>query len=95
MRGKKGSYRLAPLGVDHPEAPYAHLRGVPDCLAILSPDFPANEQHLDAQVEWFARVFGDRAWVALTLHARAMDDIHRGVVERVAARHGMPVVTRS
>jgi error-prone DNA polymerase len=40
-------------------------------------------------------VFGDRAWVALTLHARAMDDIHRGVVERVAARHGVPVVATS
>ncbi|KVH53719.1 hypothetical protein WS89_02545 [Burkholderia sp. MSMB1072] len=56
-----------------------HLRGLSDCVAILSPDFPANapanEQRLDAQVEWFARVFGDRAWVALTLDARAMDDI--------------------
>ncbi|MGY4837936.1 error-prone DNA polymerase [Burkholderia pyrrocinia] len=95
MRGKKGTYRLAPLDLEHPEAPVTHLRALPDCIAILSPDFPANEQRLDAQVEWFARVFGDRAWVALTLHARAMDDIHRGVVERVAARHGVPVVATS
>ncbi|MCA3824079.1 MAG: PHP domain-containing protein, partial [Burkholderia sp.] len=95
MRGKKGKYRLAPLDLEHPEAPYTHLRGLPDCIAILSPDFPANEQRLDAQAEWLARVFGDRAWVALTLHARAMDDIHRGVVERVAARHGVPVVATS
>ncbi|KVD94623.1 DNA polymerase [Burkholderia stagnalis] len=95
MRGKKGAYRLAPLDLEHPDPPYTHLRGLPDCLAILSPDFPANEQRLDAQVEWFARVFGDRAWVALTLHARAMDDIHRGIVERVAARHGVPVVATS
>ncbi|WP_321959291.1 error-prone DNA polymerase [Burkholderia cenocepacia] len=95
MRGKKGTYRLAPLDLEHPESPYTHLRGLPDCIAILSPDFPANEARLDAQVEWFARVFGDRAWVALTLHARAMDDIHRGVVERVAARHGVPVVATS
>ncbi|OXJ06685.1 error-prone DNA polymerase [Burkholderia sp. HI2500] len=95
MRGKKGTYRLAPLDVEHPEAPFTHLRTLPDCIAILSPDFPANEQRLDAQVEWIARVFGDRAWVALTLHARAMDDIHRGVVERVAAHHGVPVVATS
>ncbi|ABX19922.1 error-prone DNA polymerase [Burkholderia multivorans] len=95
MRGKKGSYRLAPRDLEQPDAPFTHLRGLPDCIAILSPDFPANEQRLDAQVEWFARVFGDRAWVALTLHARAMDDIHRGVVERVAARHGVPVVATS
>ena len=95
MRGKKGSYRLAPLDLERPDPPYTHLRGLADCLAILSPEFPANEQRLDAQVEWFARVFGDRAWVALTLHARAMDDIHRGIVERVAARHGVPVVATS
>ncbi|KWK68831.1 error-prone DNA polymerase [Burkholderia ubonensis] len=95
MRGKKGTYRLAPLDLEHPEAPFTHLRGLPDCIAILSPDFPANEQRLDAQVEWIARVFGDRAWVALTLHARAMDNIHQGVVERVAARHGVPVVATS
>jgi len=95
MRSKKGTYRLAPLDLEHPEAPYTHLRSLPDTIAILSPDFPANEQRLGAQVEWFARVFGDRAWIALTLHARAMDDIHRGVVERVAARHGVPVVATS
>lgn len=95
MRGKNGSYRLVPLDLAHPEPSYAHLRGLADCIAILSPDFPANEQRLDAQIEWFALVFGDRAWVALTLHAFAMDDIHCGIVERVAARHGVPVVATS
>jgi error-prone DNA polymerase len=40
MRGKKGAYRLAPLDLEHPEAPFTHLRSLPDCLAILSPDFP-------------------------------------------------------
>jgi len=91
-RGKKGTYRLAPRDLEHPEPPYSHLRGLPGCVAILSPAFPAREERLDAQVEWFARVFGDRAWVALTLHARAMDDIHRGIVELVATRHTVPVV---
>lgn len=61
MRGKKGSYRLAPLDLEHLEPPYTHLRGLADCLAILSPDFPANEQRLDAQIAWFARVFADCA----------------------------------
>ncbi|MDN8102643.1 error-prone DNA polymerase [Burkholderia multivorans] len=91
-RGKKGTYRLAPRDLEHPEPPYSHLRGLPGCVAILSPAFPAREERLDAQVEWFARVFGDRAWIALTLHARAMDDIHRGIVELVATRHTVPVV---
>ena len=91
-RGKKGTYRLAPRDLEHPEPPYSHLRSLPGCVAILSPAFPAREERLDAQVEWFARVFGDRAWIALTLHARAMDDIHRGIVELVATRHTVPVV---
>lgn len=78
-RAAKGTYRLAPMDLEHPEASLEHLRGLPDCMIILTPDFPANEQRLDAQLEWAARVFGDRARVALTLHARAMDDIHRGV----------------
>lgn len=92
MRAHKGSYRLAPLDLAHPEKPFGHLRGLPGCVAILSPDYPADEDRLDTQVEWFVQTFGDRAWVALTLHARAMDDIHRGTVEHVAARHGVPVV---
>ncbi|NPT58674.1 error-prone DNA polymerase [Paraburkholderia elongata] len=92
MRAHKGSYRVAPLDLAHPEKPFGHLRGLPGCVAILSPDYPADEDRLDTQVEWFVQTFGDRAWVALTLHARAMDDIHRGTVEHVAARHGVPVV---
>ncbi|MDN7726553.1 error-prone DNA polymerase [Burkholderia gladioli] len=94
-RAAKGTYHLAPMDLEHPEAPLEHLRGLPDCMIILTPDFPANEQRLDAQLEWAARVFGDRARVALTLHARAMDDIHRGAVERSAERYGVPVVATS
>ncbi|MDZ4041777.1 PHP domain-containing protein, partial [Burkholderia gladioli pv. alliicola] len=94
-RAAKGTYRLAPMDLERPEAPLEHLRGLPDCMIILTPNFPANEQRLDAQLEWAARVFGDRARVALTLHARAMDDIHRGAVERAAARHDVPVVATS
>ncbi|MBU6494194.1 MAG: error-prone DNA polymerase, partial [Burkholderiales bacterium] len=95
MRSKKGSYRLAPLDLEHPEPPFTHLRGLPDCFAILTPDFPADESRLNAQLKWFSRVFGDRARVALTLHARAMDDIHRAGVERVADRFGVRVVATS
>ncbi len=95
MRSKKGSYRLAPLDLEHPEPPFTHLRGLPDCMAILTPDFPADESRLAAQIEWFAQVFGDRARIALTLHARAMDDIHRAAVERVAERFAVRVVATS
>ncbi|MBB4518142.1 error-prone DNA polymerase [Paraburkholderia fungorum] len=92
-RTAKGSYLLYPHDLDHPDPPYAHLRALSDCLIVLTPEFPAKEARLDAQAEWAARTFGeDRCWMGLTLHARALDDLHRNVVLDVAERHGLNVV---
>ncbi|MGB8419600.1 error-prone DNA polymerase [Paraburkholderia sp.] len=91
-RATKGEYRLTPQDLSRPEKEYRHLRGMPDCLAILVPDFPANEDVLAAQVEWLDDTFTGRAWVGLVLHQRAMDDIHRGSVEFVARNLDVPVV---
>jgi error-prone DNA polymerase len=91
-RATKGEYRLTPQDLSRPEKEYRHLRGMPDCLAILVPDFPANEDVLAAQVEWLDDTFTCRAWVGLVLHQRAMDDIHRGSVEFVARSQDVPVV---
>src|ERR1700733_10039825 len=52
MRAPKGEYRLTPHDLSRPDVEYAHLRGMPDCLAILVPDFPAQEEALDVQLEW-------------------------------------------
>jgi error-prone DNA polymerase len=92
MRAPKGEYRLTPHDLSQPERDNAHLRGMPDCLAILVPEFPAQEAALEAQIAWLDAVFPSRAWVGLVLHQRAMDDIHRGVIEYIAARQNMPVV---
>jgi error-prone DNA polymerase len=91
-RATKGEYRLTPQDLSRPEKEYRHLRGMPDCLAILVPDFPANEDVLAAQVEWLDDTFTGRAWVGLVLHQRAMDDIHRGSVEFIARGQDVPVV---
>ncbi|USU18856.1 error-prone DNA polymerase [Paraburkholderia fungorum] len=91
-RATKGEYRLTPQDLSRPEKEYRHLRGMPDCLAILVPDFPANEDVLAAQVEWLDDTFTGRAWVGLVLHQRAMDDIHRGSVEFIARCQDVPVV---
>jgi len=91
-RSPKGEYRLTPYDLSRPEPEFAHLRGMPDCLAILVPDFPAKEEALAAQLEWLDQTFSGRAWAGLVLHQRAMDDIHRGAVEYVAHRQGVPVV---
>jgi error-prone DNA polymerase len=92
MRAPKGEYRLTPQDLSRPDREHAHLRSMPDCLAILVPDFPAKEEQLEAQLEWLDATFPGRAWTGLVLHQRAMDDIHRGAVEYVADRHGIPVV---
>lgn len=91
-RAPKGQYRLTPHDLSRPDRENSHLRNMPDCLAILVPDFPAKEDALDAQLEWLDQTFPGRAWCGLVLHQRAMDDIHRGAVEYVADRHGIPVV---
>ena len=91
-RGPKGEYRLTPHDLSRPDRDNAHLRGMPDCLAILVPAFPAKEEALEAQIEWLDETFPDRAWVGLVLHQRAMDDIHRGAIEYVADRQNVPVI---
>ncbi|SIO65497.1 error-prone DNA polymerase [Paraburkholderia phenazinium] len=91
-RAPKGEYRLTPHDLSRPDRDNAHLRGMPDCLAILVPAFPAKEEALEAQIEWLDETFPDRAWVGLVLHQRAMDDIHRGAIEYVADRQNVPVI---
>ncbi|MEW9583292.1 error-prone DNA polymerase [Paraburkholderia sp. DGU8] len=91
-RAPKGEYRLTPQDLSRPEKENRHLCGMPDCFAILVPDFPAKEDVLAAQVEWLDQTFTGRAWVGLVLHQRAMDDIHRGAVEFVARNQDVPVV---
>ncbi|HUO61599.1 MAG TPA: PHP domain-containing protein, partial [Candidatus Acidoferrales bacterium] len=46
MRAEKGSYRLSARDLDDPDPAYVHLKGLPDCIAILSPDYPADEARL-------------------------------------------------
>ena len=65
---------------------------VPNCLAILIPDFPAKEEALAPQLEWMNATFPLAAWVGLTLTPARMDDIHRGTVEYLASRYLVPVV---
>ncbi|WP_137960333.1 PHP domain-containing protein, partial [Burkholderia sp. 4M9327F10] len=56
-RAPKGEYRLTPHDLSRPDRDNAHLRGMPDCLAILVPVFPAREEALEAQIEWLDETF--------------------------------------
>ncbi len=92
MRATKGRYRLTTQDLAQPDSAQQHLRGMPECLAILVPDYPADEAQLDTQLAWLAETFPDRAWAGLVLQQRAMDDVHRGALEYLAQRHRLPVV---
>jgi error-prone DNA polymerase len=95
-RSQKGSYLLRPADLESPPENLMHLRGMPDCLAILLPAYPGHEpagvDRLHAQVAWMAKVFPGRAWIGLNLLHRAFDDAHRATIEEVGWQHGLPIV---
>ncbi|MFS8981167.1 error-prone DNA polymerase [Cupriavidus necator] len=92
MRAAKGSYVLTPRDLAAPEAPYQHLKGLPDCLVVFTPDYGVAAEKLEAQSAWVSATFADRAWMGLNLLYKPMDDIHRGTVEAAAARHHLRIV---
>ncbi len=88
----KGSYHLTPNDFVQPSKELTHLRGLPHCLIILLPDYPAESALLKKQAEWMATQFPGRAWLGLNLLTRAMDDIHQDRVQGVAHEMKLPVV---
>lgn len=92
LAAPKGEYRLLADDLVAPTGEIAHLRGVPDCLAILLPDYDPDPQHLLAQALWCQRVFGDRLSIALELPLRHADDRHRGTVAAVSEQIDVPMV---
>jgi error-prone DNA polymerase len=91
-RADKGSYLITPEDFARPAAPNGHLRGLPDCIIILAPEYGVGDAMLDAQTHWARGVFGDRLRMGLTLHRQSRDDRHELVVHTVAQRHGVAVV---
>src|SRR5690606_33261732 len=70
-RADKGSYLLHRrdldvASADNParattEPGFAHLAGLPDCIALLIPQRNASTATLAEQADWLARTFADRA----------------------------------
>jgi error-prone DNA polymerase len=91
-RAQKGAYLLRPEDLDAPDAGFAHLRGLPDCLLILAPHQNADAAALLRQAQWMRATFADRAAIALTLLHRGRDEEQRALVEAAAAAQHLPVV---
>ncbi|AOJ02987.1 DNA polymerase [Burkholderia mayonis] len=92
MDAPKGTYRLTPRMLAAPPSKFAHLRGVPDCFAILVPTYPARADMLDAQLAWFDALFGERARLGLVQLQRALDGAHREEIRAAGERCGMHIV---
>ncbi|QJQ04634.1 error-prone DNA polymerase [Undibacterium piscinae] len=91
-RVSKGSYLLTPQDFTEPPNEYQHLRGLPDCLIILVPDYPASIEILARQAAWIKTCFPGRAWIGLNLLTRAMDELHQGRVNAIAHHQRLPLV---
>ncbi|HJV51217.1 MAG TPA: error-prone DNA polymerase, partial [Noviherbaspirillum sp.] len=91
-RADKGRYCIKLSDFTHPAAPYAHLRGLPDCLVVLAPRHRIREPDLVQQAQWLRLAFPGRAWIALTLLHQSRDAQHRFLVEHVGQSVGLPVV---
>lgn len=92
-RAPKGEYRLTLNDLDSPTDPaLVHLRGLPECVALLVPEYGAPFERLLAQAEWIAATFPGRCWMSLTLLHRAQDDRHKAAVLAAARHVGIRVV---
>ncbi|MYN38742.1 DNA polymerase III subunit alpha [Duganella sp. FT109W] len=95
-RVAKGSYLLTPSDLTAPPPEFAHLKGLPDCLLILLPEYPAHRpgdvDRLHAQAAWMESTFPGRVWMGLNLLLRSFDEAHRLSIAEVASQHQMAVV---
>ena len=91
-RAEKGSYRLHPSDLSDPQPDQSHLRGMPDCLAILLPDYCADTEVLRAQARWCRNVFGDRVWMGLELLQGHAEALHRTRLQEISQETGVPLV---
>ncbi|WP_066737051.1 error-prone DNA polymerase [Cupriavidus sp. D384] len=91
-RADKGSYVLYPSDIADPQPDEHHLRGMPDCLAILLPDYCPDTDVLRAQAQWCRDVFGDRVSIALELLQGHAEALHRERLQQVSRDTGVPLV---
>ena len=90
-RSEKGSYLARPRDIAEPVGELAHLKGLPDCQLILAPEYGITYEKLERQAAWLLQCAPGRARIAITLHHRVHDDIHKAVVQAVADEYGLPV----
>lgn len=92
LRCEKGSYRLDVRDLDAPGGDFAHLRGMPECVALLSPRRDDAPETLLAQAHWLRAAFGERAHIAVELLMWADDSLLLERLVAVSRASGVPLV---
>jgi error-prone DNA polymerase len=92
LRTDKGHYRIGVRDFDTPEAAYAHLRGAPDCWALLIPRRDDTPEVLIAQARWMADTFGERARITIELLMWADDSLLQERLLAVSHASGVALV---
>lgn len=92
MRADKGSYLLIANDFTQPVADLQHLKGLPDCQMILTPEYGVSADTLAQQAAWMTQTFPGRCRMGLCLLNRANDSRHRAVVEHIAQRYQLRTV---
>ena len=91
-RVDKGDYLLQTDDFAQPVAALEHLRGLPNCIVLLAPNYCIDPDVLRQQCRWMRQVFGSRARLALTLLYRGHDEQHKRTVQQIGDEQGVPVV---
>lgn len=92
MQSEKGTYLIKPRDIATPVGDLVHLRGLPDCQFILAPRYNADYAIVERQASWLVQLAPGRARIALTLHHRKKDRVHRQMVKGISEEFSMPVV---
>lgn len=88
----KGEYELHAKDLSHPPHEFQHLRGLPECLLILLPAYPADANQLQRQASWLSALFQQRAWLGLNLLTQAMDDWQQYQLQTCSEDTHLPLV---
>ncbi len=92
-RASKGDYYLTTSDISSPADPsLAHLQNLPECVALLVPEYGLSYEQMLAQAQWVARAFSGRCWLALTLLYQGQDAAHKRQLKAVSEVTGVPLV---
>ncbi|WP_296660589.1 error-prone DNA polymerase [Paraburkholderia sp.] len=91
-RADKGHYRVHPDDFTHPDADFAHLLHLRDCVLLLVPQRAATLAQTLRAAHWLSGFAAERAWLVLELWQTGGDDTQIEALRFVSQETGLPLV---